>query len=106
MLLGPFATFCHLDVFLHNLDEHGLAVREGSHNTLLHVRVQVPSVLLLFSHLCPKKLVRLQTSDGLEGLPEATFDIRTRGGRIKQLLMNLSWKCKWSVLLLLGILAS
>lgn len=34
-------------------------------STLLHVRVQVPSVLLLFSHLCPLELVSPEPSDGL-----------------------------------------
>lgn len=58
MLLGPFATFCHLDLVLHSLGECGLAGREGSCSTLLHVRVRVPGVLLLFSHLRPQEFVR------------------------------------------------
>lgn len=65
MLLGPFATFCHLDLVLHNLGECGLTGREGSCSALLHVHVRVPGVLLLFSHLRPQELVRHQPSDGL-----------------------------------------
>lgn len=56
-----------------------------------HTCVQVPSVLLLFSHLRPQELVRPQPSDGLrEDPPEASFETHTREGSRRQLLMNLS----------------